>query len=248
MLVYLDQKVWSSFARRHEGSLRLIDALRSLVDSGRLLCPIALPHVLETAAWPVRHQATAAIEIMAEFSQGVCWRDPFSCMRAEEDGERVEPSCDPAEMLSRGDARKLPNLVRTISQLGIQAALRGFMLQARGSKTIQKTTQELVTEIGDAIESGRFRRSAEPDPQRAAGPLSATWAELCRDRVADPQRAVHPGDVMDMVHVMHAAMADYALLDRVHANTAKRMKHWNGWVDHQPEALTAALSEMALKH
>lgn len=246
MLVYLDQNAWSTMVRSSPPALaELFTALRLRVKRGAALCPISLAHLVETARWSpdYRHQRDAAIDLMIEMSQGVCWRHAGDIVEDEVSGRFAERTGSAFVLFGRLAANAgLSFLEERLASLSLEDGLREVFSMASEDDEVGAHFLQFreVTVRGLEQHRGDVERQLRPDD--APGPISAAIAAVLTRRVRDPLQKVEPGDAGDLLHVLHASCADLAFLDGKHASICRDVSTWwPGFVTHDASALRVEL-------
>jgi hypothetical protein len=180
LLIYLDQNTWSNLAKLELGTLHAPDAaayeallttLRSLVRSGKVLCPVAFPHLAETSSWRNVPAREALVELFVTLSQGVCLRFWNDCITDERMGRLPEPVSRPIGLVPR-EAHDLPYVREVLDSPDHETALRIAFESTVDNPALTEITIDFDQHTAAALEAAHDPR-AQRRPEEAEGPLLA---------------------------------------------------------------------------
>lgn len=249
-VVYLDQSVWSNLGKYRANTLPVdtldfwgnaLDKLTSLVRAEAIVCPISFAHTMELANF---HRKPAVqrkmIQVMVELSRGLCL--PFIVI-GETAG--LKPAmCTAAAMYPREGLDTLLGyqLRCAPARVALEFVLNGMTtpskLPSQVESFIRDITSKLRLKAGDEL-VGTF---AAPDAN-----VDLRWLkEIIRLLLMDPGRVIKHGDSMDVMHLLFASAADFALADKATVKMVENNALLRFRIFYKVEELLAQLQQLAV--
>lgn len=214
-VIYLDQNIWSQLASASAGT-SLAQLRRFLGDganSGKLLCPVSLPHVAEVAKWQHPDRARV-VALMSELSQGVCVPFIYHALAIEARGGVPELGLIVTVMPGLA-----PLTVDYLRSMPPEQALTVTLDGLSGAADFLATIERFDASTNSLLEGRVMPKIA------AGGPLSKFYLELLRQRLADAGRKTAPGDGRDLLHAVHSWFAGSVVLERSHRALVHQAGH-----------------------